>query len=316
MSSTHRWLEIAIAVDDELVEPVSAVLHQWGHGGVLIEEDFNILPEEEGYHRRPGRPVKLTTYLPGDDLAGERVQEIRGALDHLHAIWPIPEISLRVVDQEDWENAWKEHFPVHRLGRHTVIKPTWREYAPAPDDIIVELDPGLAFGTGLHPTTQSCAELLEEIAQPGIVALDLGTGSGILALQLARLGVQRIDAWEIEETAVRVARENVALNHAEPVIQVRQATLTGTRPPPSGCAIETPNAVYDLVVANIIANVIIDLAPRIFDAVRPGGDCVVSGIIADRFDEVCARLAATGFATERVIERGDWRTYHLRRPDA
>lgn len=316
MSTHHRWLEIAIAVADELVEPVSAVFHEWGHGGVLIEEDFTILPEEDGYHRRPDRPVKLTTYLPGDDLAGERVQKIRGALDHLHAIWPLPEMSLRVVDQEDWENAWKEHFPVHRLGRRTIIKPTWREYSAAPDDLIVELDPGLAFGTGLHPTTQSCAELLEEIARPGTVALDLGTGSGILAIQLARLGVRRVDAWEIEETAVRVARENVALNHAGDVIQVRQATLPGSRPPPAGCAIEAPSAAYDLVVANIIANVIIDLAPRIVEAVRPGGDCVVSGIIEERSAEVSERLGAAGLTTQRVIERGDWRTFHLLRPNA
>ncbi|HEX2172828.1 MAG TPA: 50S ribosomal protein L11 methyltransferase, partial [Dehalococcoidia bacterium] len=172
-----RWLKVGLAVHPELVEPISAVFHQWGQGGVQIEEDLEILPEEQGIRRHPDRPVRVVTYLPGDDLAGERLTKLRAALDHLHAIWPLPEIDLEVVNQEDWANAWKEHFPVHRLGRRTVIKPTWRDFGPGPDDLVIELDPGMAFGTGLHPTTQACAELIEVLPVAGARALDLGTGS-------------------------------------------------------------------------------------------------------------------------------------------
>lgn len=317
MNHQARWLEISITVDAELVEPITSVFQEYGQGGVLVEEDLEILPEEEGIRRHPERPVRVTTYLPGDDLAGERLQRLQTAVGHLHAIWPLPELSLKIVDQEDWANAWKEHFPVHRIGRRTVIKPSWRAYSAQPNDLVIELDPGLAFGTGLHPTTQTCAELLEDLVRPGCRALDLGTGSAILAIQLARLGAASVDAWEVDPTAVAVAADNVRLNQVDDRVAVRAASLPGTRD--SGrrdFAVCQPEAAYDLIVANIIANVIIDRAPALFAALAPGGDCVVSGIIAERLEEVLERIRSVGFHVQRIVERGDWRTLHLRRSRA
>ena len=337
MTASPRWLEVAISVEAELVEPVSAVFHTWGQGGVLVEEDLRILPEEQGIVRRPDRPVRLVTYLPSDDLAGERLTKLQEALGHLHAIWPLPELALRLVDQEDWANAWKEHFPVHHLGRRTVIKPSWRAYDRAPGDLVIELDPGMAFGTGLHPTTQTCAELLEDLVRPGARVLDLGTGSGILAIQAARLGAQVVDAWEVDPAALAVAEANVRANGAEDLVRVRHASLPGTRMgafgqggwahlsgggpgSPAGDRLDTrpypveqPIEQYDLVVANIIANVLIDLAPSLWAALRPGGDCITSGIIAERLPEVAQHFDAARFETLAIVERGDWRTCHLRR---
>ena len=338
MNASSRWLEVAISVDPELVEPVGAVFHTWGQGGVLVEEDLEILPEERGIARRPDRPVRLVTYLPADDLAGERLTKLQEALGHLHAICPLPEIDLRVVDQGDWANAWKEHFPVHRLGRWTIIKPSWRAYDPGPGDLVIVLDPGMAFGTGLHPTTQTCAELVEDLVRPGARVLDLGTGSGILAIQAAHLGARIVDAWDVDPTAAEVARANAQANGVESVVWVRQASLPGTRPSAFGPGasevsagggsetpgrggfqahpdpIEQPVERYDLIVANIIANVLLDLAPVLWTALRPGGDCITSGIIAERLPEVAERFDAVGFETAAIVERGDWRTCHLRRP--
>jgi ribosomal protein L11 methyltransferase len=201
-----------------------------------------------------------------------------------------------------------------------VVKPSWRAFQAGPDDLVVELDPGMAFGTGLHQTTAMCLALLEDYVRPGAIVLDQGTGSGILAIAAARLGAQRVIAVDSSEVAAAAARENVARNGLSAVIQVLQGervpgpveydTALQTTPPVAGAPAPASSrpAAYDLIVANIIANVIIALAAPFAAALGPGGVLLAAGIIRDREDDVRAALGAAGLAVERREARDEWIT--------
>jgi ribosomal protein L11 methyltransferase len=259
------------------------------------------------------------------------------------------------VAEEDWATAWKEFYHPMRFGRRLVVKPSWRVFQAGPDDLVIELDPGMAFGTGLHQTTAMCLALLEDYVRPGATVLDQGTGSGILAIAAARLGARRVIAVDCSEVAVAAARENVARNGLSSAIQVLHGD-TPHPPPPSpsrgegepplpspasgrGVGGEGPSplsrvqgrvgshevgglqtppgvravssalpAAYDLIVANIIANVIIALAAPFAAVLRPGGVLLAAGIIRDREDDVRAALGAAGLAVERREARDEWIT--------
>jgi ribosomal protein L11 methyltransferase len=232
----------------------------------------------------------------------------------------IGELESRQIAEEDWANAWKEHYHVLYLGHRTVIKPSWREYEPRADEVIVELDPGMAFGTGLHPTTRNCLIALEDSLRPGDTVLDVGTGSGILAIAALKLGARQVLALDVSGVAVDAARENAATNGVADVMEVRLATLEGAGgepflPLPED--IETLGAeigVFDLVVANIIARVIGQLAPALVRAVRPGGTLIASGIIAERRAMAEEPLQAAGLSDIHELVEGDWITLVGTRP--
>ena len=225
----------------------------------------------------------------------------------------------REVAEEDWATAWKEFYHPMRFGRRLVVKPSWRAFQAGPDDLVIELDPGMAFGTGLHQTTAMCLALLEDYVRPGATVLDQGTGSGILAIAAARLGARRVIAVDSSEVAVAAARENVARNGLSSAIQVRHGDTP--HPPPSSASRSEGEqrvssalpAAYDLIVANIIANVIIALAAPFAAVLRPGGVLLASGIIRDREDDVRAALGAAGLAVERREARDEWITLVARR---
>jgi ribosomal protein L11 methyltransferase len=240
--------------------------------------------------------VTVRGYLPRSRDGARRRRQLEEALWHLGAIWPVPEPTAREVREEDWANAWKEHFFAHRVGERLVIKPSWREFEGGPDDLVVTLDPGMAFGTGLHPTTRLCLLGLERAAPAGQAVLDVGTGSGILSLAAARLGAERVFAVDLDEVAVQTARANVAANGLADRIEVARGSVEAA---PAGRS-------YDLVLANIIARVIIDLAPALAARVRPGGRLVASGVLDLRHDEVAAALGAVGLSVEETLREGDW----------
>jgi ribosomal protein L11 methyltransferase len=293
-----RWLELASRVDAEAVEAVSEVFAS-AAGGVSIEPDLVPGPDD-GYAL--GATATVRAYLPLDEATSPKTRKVEVALWHLRAIWPVGELETREVAEEDWASAWKEHFKTFRAGRRIVIRPSWRDYAPEPDDVVVSLDPGAAFGTGLHPTTRRCLELLESTVRPGDRVLDVGTGSGILALAAVGLGAEQVVAVDVDPIAVDVARTNVALNQATDRIAVE----IGSADAPA--AAET----YDVVVANIIARVIVALAPSLSCRLAPTGRLVVGGIIAERADEVAGALAEQGLEVERFVD-GDWVAMRARR---
>lgn len=288
-----RWLEFAARVDSEAVEAVSEVFSRVVPGGVAIELEGQP-GSDDGFV--PGDHAVVRGYVPLDEHAAAKTRTLEESLWHLSAIWPVGELETREVEEEDWANAWKQHYLTFRVGRRLVIHPVWREYASQPCDIVVSLDPGAAFGTGLHPTTRRCLELLETIVQPGDHVFDVGTGSGILAIAAAKLGAERVLAVDVDEIAVRAARANVALNDLAERITVSEGSA------------DTPLAEleYPVVIANIIARVILALAPELVAKLHPGGTLIAAGIIADRVDEVIAEFERLGLLVECYVD-GDWR---------
>ncbi|HEX6506658.1 MAG TPA: 50S ribosomal protein L11 methyltransferase, partial [Chloroflexota bacterium] len=228
------------------------------------------------------------------DTSGQEHQ-IEQALWHLQAfdLAPVGSLQRHYIDEEDWANAWKEHFQPLKVGR-IVIKPTWREWQAQPDELVVELDPGMAFGTGLHPTTRLMLSALQTRVRPDMRVLDLGTGSGILAIPSAMLGAD-VTALDTSEVAVEVARENVAANSMSGRIRVDRGSIDALA-----------GEQYDLVLANIIASVLSDLAPRLASALRPGGELLASGIIEERADVVRDAFTEAGLVLTHQESDGDW----------
>lgn len=296
------WLELSVAADQEAAESISELLAQYGYqGGVTIEatpppdapadQPGVPLPLEDA----PQFPVVLRTYLPLDEQAEATRQQIERALWHLGQMRPVGPLQARVLQEEDWANTWKQYYPVQRVGERIVIVPSWLEHEAAPDDVVLHLDPGMAFGTGLHPTTRLCLRLLEREPLDGRRLLDLGCGSGILAIAAAKLSAAPVLALDTDPVAVEVAAENIARNGVAAQVQALAGSLPDDAPPP-----------FDWIVANIIADVLIDLAPALAAALAPGGHLITSGIIESREDEVALALAAAGLHLHSRLREGEW----------
>lgn len=314
------WIELCIAVDEESAEAVSEVLSRYGYnGGVAFElaldpiEAGDVGNTEMLLTETPSPcqgtralPVILRTYLPLDNRTDEAREHVEHALWHLRQIRPIGNLHTRILEEQDWEQAWKQHYRIQRIGEHTIIVPSWLEYTPAPDDCVLFLDPGMAFGTGLHPTTQLCLRILERVIQPaeagrpGQQVLDLGCGSGILSIAAAKLGAARVVALDTDAVAVGVARENVDRNGVAEVVHVAEGSL-----PLSPTLPATPPT-FDVVVANIIANVLVELANELAIVLAAEGTLISSGILHEREEEVALAFAAAGLHLHERHREGDW----------
>ena len=282
----------------EIAEAVSEVLSRYAPNGVAIEQlarDIQ-LGASEGVVAQLEPIVAVRAYLPLEDDLEIKRRQIEEALWHLSQIAPIPEPTFRIVAESDWANAWKEHYHVVHLGDRFVIKPTWREYEAQPHEIVMDLDPGMAFGTGLHPTTQMCLTAIEKVARPEMQALDLGTGSGILAIGAALLGVKSITAIDNDPLAVKVARENVELNRVQGSITIELGSLA-----------EAAQQTYDLIIVNILARVIIALCEDgLGRVVRSGGSAILAGLIDTQEYGVREALAAQGLSVVDRLQEKDW----------
>lgn len=300
-----NWCEVSAAVPVELAELAAEAFRVVATAGVSIEDPVVPLGPEEGVRLERRRPSIVRAYFPVDDRLGERLLALDTALETFGLR---PELTTRTLREEEWAEAWKEHFHVERFGRRIVIRPSWRAYTPEPDDVVIELDPGMAFGTGQHPTTRMCLELLEEQITPGARVLDVGTGSGILSLAAAMLGASFCIALDIEEQAVQVARANNRRMGLERVIRVEPGTLGGSN------AAAPQDGTIDLALANITANAVIALSDALARSLRPGAALIASGIVAERLDDVHAALAGAGLVGVDVRAGGDWRAVLARRP--
>lgn len=289
-----KWLELRCRAGPEAAEAVAELFARYGHGGIALSPTMGASPEGELAPNWQG-PITVTGYLPLGNGEQSALPEIERGLWFLGAMGQVGALETRLVAEEDWANAWKEHFPVHRVGRRIVIKPSWRPYAPKPGEVVLELDPGLAFGTGLHPTTQMCLMALERRLRPGTTVLDLGTGSGILALAAAKLGAGWVLALDIDPVAVEVAAANIAANGLGDRVQVAQGSL------PVG-------QTFDLIVANITARAIAELSSLIAQALRSGGALIAGGLLQHKAPSVVERLAAAGLRRVGQRRQGDWLT--------
>ncbi|GAB4434785.1 MAG: 50S ribosomal protein L11 methyltransferase [Anaerolineae bacterium] len=289
------FLEIAVTgIDGEAAETVSELFNRYGYGGAVIEA---IAPDFER--------VTVRTVIPHDDLDRRRDIEVMLALIGKALPHGLPEPRFTQVGENDWATSWREHFHVVRIGRRFVIKPGWREYSPTGNDIVIEIDPGLAFGSGLHPTTQLCLKIFEEMDDDsravellplaGQEIFDVGAGSGILTIAAMKLGAGRARAVDIDDVAVRVADENFALNGVAG--QVESAI---------GSAADTGGRQWPLVVANILAHILINLMPYLAAAVAPGGQLILSGMIDSQEADVRAAAEAHGLRVIARRQEEDW----------
>lgn len=278
-----KWLELSVQVPSEFVEPVSYLFGRYGRG-------FSI--EDVG-----GREVLLRTYLTS--TSKQRRARIEVGVKLIGILKPIQGLSVREIDGIDWQEAWKEHFTLLRAGRSLVIKPPWTPYAARDGDLVIELDPGLAFGTGHHPTTLMCLEELEVLARPGMRVLDLGAGSGILSIAAVRLGVGTVMALDVDPTAVKVARRALKSNGVKDMVKLACGTL------PQKLA---PEGTFDLAVANISSKVVQDRAQDLHHCLKTGGKLVASGFLDRQEQGVKDRLEEVGFVFQRRRTIDDWVT--------
>ena len=303
------WVELSVAADIEAVEAVSEILTRFAPGGTSVEPGFGLTDEGLGAVVDVTRPAIVRAYLPGIDPAGVEaaIAEATTALGHLQAfgLRPIGELQTRLVREDDWAEAWKSHFPVLRVGRRLVIRPTWRRHRRRPEDVVLSLDPGMAFGTGLHPTTRLCLAALETLADEGLLAhgtarggaarvIDVGCGSGILAIAAGKLGTGVLLGVDTDPIAVEATAANARLNGLARRIRVRRGSL------PSG---EGP---FDLVLANLIASLLVQLAGPLRDELVPGGRILASGIFRDREGDVRSAFEAAGLRLARRWAEEDW----------
>lgn len=303
-----KWMELSVLTTNEAVEPISNILHEAGASGVVIEDSFELEKERvdqfgELYELNPSdfptAGVRVKAYLAATSFIYETVEEIKLAIANLRTyninIGP-GEVTLHEVDEEDWATAWKQYYhPVKISNRFTVV-PTWEDYQPvASDELIIELDPGMAFGTGTHPTTVMCLQALEKTIQPGHSVIDVGTGSGVLSIGAALLGAQHVHALDLDEVAVTAARENIQLNQVTDRIEVVHGNL-----------LDSVEAPADVVVANILADIILSFTSDAYTMVKEGGYYITSGIIGARKDDVRNGLEAAGFVIEEVMMMEDW----------
>ncbi|HXZ05200.1 MAG TPA: 50S ribosomal protein L11 methyltransferase, partial [Ktedonobacteraceae bacterium] len=246
-----HWLELTVQAHPEAVESVSELLNRYTTGGVAIEEPIELIDEGQEYRVLTGQSVNIHAYVPIDGKEGVARQQVAEGLWHLSSLGPqfVGDLQTRVVHEEDWANAWKDYFHVTHIGRRLVVRPSWRKYTPKNDEVVLELDPGMAFGTGLHPTTRMCLEQIEQRMRPGMNVLDVGTGSGILALAAAKLGAASVYCIDNSSVAVESALANTEMNHLSERVNVVLGVLDETEA--SRLA-----GKYNLVLANIIARVI------------------------------------------------------------
>jgi ribosomal protein L11 methyltransferase len=313
-----KWSEICIHTTQEAVEPVSNILHEAGASGVVIEDPDDLFKERESVFGEvyelstddyPEEGVMLKAYLPVNSFLGEAVEEIKEAINQL-LLYDIDlghnKVTLSEVNEEEWSTAWKKYYKPVKVSDHITITPTWEDYKPVnEEEIVIELDPGMAFGTGTHPTTVLCIQALERHLYDGASVVDVGTGTGVLSIASAKLGATRVHALDLDEVAVKSAKLNVKLNKVQETVDVTQDNLLDNP------AMQTP----DLIVANILAEVIVNMTDEAFQSLKTGGTLITSGIIQTKREMVKNALTSAGFIIKEITEMEDWLAFVAKKPE-
>jgi ribosomal protein L11 methyltransferase len=321
---TMLWNEITIHTTEEAIEMISNFLHEAGAGGVSIEESGSLnKPRDTSYGQWYDRPLNdipegqaiIKGYFAEEvDMDSIRSQ-IEPRVEELRTFDIDPgevQYELKTVDEDDWANAWKQYFKPLRVSDRLTIKPTWEDYEPASEEEkIIELDPGMAFGTGTHPTTSLCLRTLESVIKGGEEVIDVGTGSGILAIGAVKLGAKHVLALDLDPVAVSSARENTRLNGLEERITIKESDLLSVlnaSDPTLG--IQLP---VKLVVANILAEIILLFIDDVYKALEPGGIYIASGIWKNKEEVVETALKAAGFEIAEISRDEDWLAFVARK---
>jgi ribosomal protein L11 methyltransferase len=304
-----KWLEITIKTTTEAVEAVTSILYEQGVGGVAIEDPKDFLFEkqdalawdyvDEDLYKKSGyEGVIIKAYLSEEKNVIASIEEITqkmGMLKEYGINIGEGSVSLIEVDENDWAHSWKAYYKPAKIGEKIVVKPTWEEYEKSEGDIVIELDPGMAFGTGTHETTSMCIVELEKYVKPSSVVFDIGCGSGILSIAAAKLGSQKVIGVDLDEVAVKVSKENVEENNVSDIVEIKYGNL-----------MDVVSDKADIVVANIMADIIKILAKDVKDSLKEDGVFISSGIILDKIEEVKSSLVEDGFEIIDVRTQGEW----------
>lgn len=323
-----RWFEVTVFATEQSQEMVAHYMHELGAGGVSIEESWSPdKPRDTSLGQWYDKPLNdipagyahIKGYYSEDTDMEATVAELTRLLRGLPEFgYDAGEFTVSVaeVKEEDWADAWKKYFKPLPVTEKLTIKPTWENYEPREGEVIIELDPGMAFGTGTHPTTALCLRTLEGAISGGETVIDVGTGSGILAIGAIKLGAERVLALDLDPVAVSSATENVKLNGLQDVIEVKHSDLLGVlREADEGSA--APGGVrppVDLVVANILAEIILLFIADVMDVLKPGGIYIASGIYKNKEEDVEAGLLAAGFEIIDRVRQDDWIAFVAGKP--
>ena len=293
------WTELSIEVPGEYAEPVSHLFSRHGEGAAVVEMSGGFNPDE-GEAPPIDSPVIVRTYLPEDATAGGRRTMIDVGLRLIAYLCPLPELQVRLVDDEEWKN---QRFDPIRIGRHLVIAPPGTELDLGPTDIAIPLEPGLAFGTGHHPTTAMVLAAMEDNAINGATVLDAGCGSGILSIAAIMLGATRAVAFDVEDDSIRSTTQNAERAGVSSKIEVIQGSVPNDQ-------IET--GAFDFVFANISANVLKLLSVHLLATLKDSGVIIASGVLDERYAEVEAAFMEAGGTVFDKKVTGDWTCFKVR----
>lgn len=304
-----KWIEVTIKTTTEAVEAITNILDELRTGGVMIEDPKDFLfqknneldwdyVEEEVFNKSGQDGVLIKTYISEERNVVEVVENIKHRVLSLRDFGiDIGEgsVSLGQVNESDWANEWKKYYKPTKIGQRIVVKPTWEDYKPENGELIIELDPGMAFGTGTHETTSMCIRELEKYVNEDSRVFDIGCGSGILAIAAAKLGAKEVLAVDLDEVAVKVSKENVEENNVSDSVEVRHGNL-----------MDVVKDRADVVVANIIADIIKILAKDVHNFMKKDAVFISSGIILDKVEEVKESLIENGFEIIDIKKLGEW----------
>jgi ribosomal protein L11 methyltransferase len=302
-----RWLELTVEADVEAVEAVSEIFGRLGRGAAVRPTRLISVPGDElAVREDPRAPYLITAHVPADDDAAQAVESTERALWHLQAfgLRPIGKLQVTQVDDQEWNEAWKRDYTPQRIGR-VVVVPSWLDEPIGADEVAIRLDPGMAFGTGLHPTTRGCLQLLQCLDFTPDRVLDVGSGSGILGIAALRLGARHVEALDTDPIAVEATLENAVCNNVGDRLAAHRGTLNAATP--------VDTRPFPLVLANLVASALMELAAGLAINTDRGGTLIASGIIADRASEVVDALTIAGFDLVERLDDGEWVSLRMTR---
>jgi ribosomal protein L11 methyltransferase len=303
-----KWAELCIHTTNEAIEPISNILHEAGASGVVIQDPEDLVKDYETTFGEiyelnpadyPAEGIYVKAYLPTNSFLNESVNEIKAAITNLTEYQidiGTNHVTVSEVDEEDWSTAWKKYYKPVKISEKFTIIPTWEEYTPvASDEVIMELDPGMAFGTGTHPTTVLSVQAIERYIQKGDTVIDVGSGSGVLSIAAVLLGAAHVHAFDLDDVAVKSTMINAELNDTADKITAKANNLL------EGVAVEA-----DVIVSNILAEIILKFTDDAYKRIKPGGLFITSGIISQKKGDVKQGLRDAGFDIVEVNEMEDW----------
>ena len=308
----QSWVEISLEGDTESTEAICEVFQKHGTSGISIEE----LSSSEEFRVGPqsiisNKPVLIKAYIPDDRHSNTLKQNIYSDIDYLSMIRPIKKIGETIIQETDWAENWKKFFHANKIGDNVVIVPTWEEYKAKNAETVIKLDPGMAFGTGLHPTTQLCLSQAEKFIGNNNTVLDFGTGSGILSIALAQLGAKEIIGIDIDPVAVKIARNNIVLNNVSNIVKIAESSS----PLDAIDLLDSKHEekAFDLILANVTTNVLINKCSEFLEVLHMGGILIGSGILQEQMTEISYFFMDNGFRLMDVVSDGDWRAIIMKK---